>query len=432
MESGVLNQVLVGDVRQTLPTLPAGLFHCAMTSPPYWNLRSYLKSDDPMKHLEIGSERTPDEFVATMVDVFRHVKRVLRDDGVLWVNLGDGYNANGRFGRSTLSEKQGSNYGSVAAGDVMRCDVSGLRDGDQLLMPHRVAMAMQADGWILRSTIIWAKKSPMPESVHGWRWIEGPDGYKLRRGKWRPTTAHEYVFMFSKSERYFCDGDAIQEPCSPNTHSRGDNRRSKGGTAGVERNNDSFNAACAGEVATRNPRSVWSLSSEPYKGAHFATFPTELAKRCIEAATSSAGCCPTCGMCYAPIVVSERVPTRPGTDSKVIGAMNAESPYMDHTAIGNRDPQRHVAVSRITGYAPSCSCFATAPSQPCSVLDPFGGSGTVGQVARQLGRDYVLCELNNDYLPLIEARIKATPRWAIPQKNARKRKRDSVSLLFDE
>ncbi len=259
-----MNTVLFGDVRQTLASLDARLFHCCMTSPPYWNLRSYLKSDDPLKPLEIGSERTPDEFVATMVDVFRGVRRVLRDDGVLWVNLGDSYAASGKGGGGGSRD---DDRGERVTGQHRKAQ-HGYQEGDQCLMPHRVAMAMQADGWILRSTIIWAKKSPMPESISGWRWkrcmvktgrkavdwsvtpkgwdvgegshdevaggnyrqIENREktvavyepcpgcekclpngGLVLRRGKWRPTTAHEYVFMFSKSDRYFCDGDAVQE-----------------------------------------------------------------------------------------------------------------------------------------------------------------------------------------------------------------------------
>jgi hypothetical protein len=161
--------VLLGDVRQTLRALPECLFHCCMTSPPYWNLRSYLKADDPNKPLEIGSERTPAEFVATMVDVFRHVRRVLRDDGVLFVNLGDSYSASPGQRKSTDAHgsKQATNNGSTQTDSA---SVDGLDSGNQCLMPHRVAMALQADGWILRSTIIWAKKSPMPESVSGVRY----------------------------------------------------------------------------------------------------------------------------------------------------------------------------------------------------------------------------------------------------------------------
>jgi hypothetical protein len=350
-----------------------------------------------------------------------------------------------------------------------RSTSAGTKTGDLMNLPHRVAQALREDGWFWRSTIIWGKKSPMPESISGWRWVrcrvktssqvalesnkhglnhrdptinKKPsynDGFQLakfascpgcdkctpngglilRRGKWRPTTAHEYVFMFSKGERYFCDGEAVQEAAitagqkvkmadgwdtGPGGH--GNFHRS-----GREKGKQ--NGAVQGE--TRNPRSVWMLSNEPYKGSHFATFPTKLVKPLIEAATSKAGCCPACGSCYAPVVESERVATRPGLDNQI-----------DPTGMANRDPHRHVAVSRVTGYRATCGCSLGEPV-PCRVLDPFGGSGTVGQVARALGRDYTLIELNQKYVPLIEARVKTLPKWAIPEK-PKKSKKPAITL----
>lgn len=408
--------ILLGDCLQTLPTLPAGSFHCCVTSPPYWNLRSYLPQDHADKPKEIGSENTPDEFIATMVRVFREVRRVLRDDGVLWVNLGDSF----------------------------------ADDGNQQLMPHKVAMALQADGWVLRSAIVWHKPSPTPESLSGVRWrqcrvkvsgcgtIEGrknsnhqnrtvagldrknstddheakwstcpgcekcrdTGGLVLRRGRWRPTCAHEYVFMFAKTDKYFCDGDAVAEQSvgeTPGNRGMGKYDGYTTNDAMHRRQLGKTNGSLTFAVEQRNPRSVWTISSEPYRESHFATFPSELARRCIAASTSKAGCCTDCGAPYAPVVHSERVPTRPGINNQI-----------DPAGMANRDPQRHVAVNRVTGYLPTCTCPKSEPAR-CRVLDPFGGSGTVGQVAHHMGLDYVLCELNPAYVPLIESRIEEVP-----------------------
>jgi hypothetical protein len=348
-----------------------------------------------------------------------------------------------------------------------------LKPGDLCNMPHRVAAALQAAGWYWRSTIVWAKKSPMPESLSGWRWrrcrvkvgrkpvdwskvpkgwdvgegahdqvaggnyrkagereklvavyddCPGCDkcqhngGYVLRRGKWRPTTAHEYLFMLTKSARYFCDGDAVAEAVTGGTHHRGsklsppkeiENHAAGNGHAGFVRMTGDL-------VETRNPRSVWTLSSEPFKGLHFATFPTQLVKRCIEAATSAVGCCPQCGSCYAPVVESERVPTRPGLNAKIDQVkcdLGMQPGRDDPVTMMNLDPERHVAVNRTIGHRPTCECQAGDP-QPCTVFDPFAGSGTTLQTARVLGRHYLGCEISEKYAKLAEVRLNTVPKWA--------------------
>jgi hypothetical protein len=235
----------------------------------------------------------------------------------------------------------------------------------------------------------------------------------LRRGKWRPTTGHEYVFLFSKREQYFCDGDAVQEMATCANLERDSKVRGEFNGKNQLPGKEAFRAI----TETRNPRSVWTFSSEPYKGAHFATFPTALPRRCIEAATSAAGCCPRCGSCYAPVVNSERVATRPGTDCKVgkrdeaIEAGTRPGRPSDPNIVGNRDPQRHVAVRRVTGYLPTCRCQLEndppVPSLPvpCRVFDLFGGSGTTAQVAAHLGREWVITEVNPVYAELARERI---------------------------
>jgi site-specific DNA-methyltransferase (adenine-specific) len=227
--------ILTGDARDMLATLPAGSARCCVTSPPYLNLRDYGVAG------QIGLESDPADYIAALVDVFREVKRVLTDDGTCWVVLGDCYGK-----------------------------------GKQLqLMPYRVAMALQADGWILRSNIVWAKPNPMPESCRD-----------------RPTSAHESVVLLTKQPKYFYDADAVREPCAPNERPNGGGgARTKGGGATARRiaNADRQDARSAGLVAnyeTRNCRNVWRITPKPVKLAHFATFPPELAERCIKAGSA--------------------------------------------------------------------------------------------------------------------------------------------------
>ncbi len=270
------------------------------------------------------------------------------------------------------------------------------------VIPHRVAIAIQDAGYTIRQDVVWHKRSPMPESVSGWRFKGG----KLRRGSWRHTNAHEYVFMITKSRKYFCDGDAVREPVSGNAHSRGKGhpKATKGKRAKDGKQNADFAVNVRGLVDKRNPRAVntnhpdWgcvtenesilTLSTEPYKEAHFATFPTGLIRPLITASTSAGGCCNRCGQCYAPIVEAERVPTRPGNDTKTEGR-NAKE-------IGNRDPRRHVTVTKTTGYGQTCSCQESTP-EPCVVLDPFAGSGTTGLVAMELGHKFIGAEVSHQY-----------------------------------
>lgn len=483
--------VEVGDVDAGIAKLPDGCLQTIITSPPYWNLRSYLKPGDARKAHEIGSEKTPQEFVAKIVSVLRAARRVLRDDGTLWLNLGDSYataggkcfNPGGGDGSLGKTRKEAGAH-PLDRGNVTDLRRWGVQDGDQMLMPHRVAFALQADGWILRSTIIWAKKSPMPESISGtrWRrcrvkvaneteragqkykgntpdkggklnrdciggvWVGGPvwrdcpgcdkcranGGYILRRGSWRPTTAHEYIFLFTKGEGYFCDGDAVQEPIANSNAQRTTAHyntaerygASNGGNGGLD---GLASRMREGSHVTRNPRSVWTFGSEPEKAKHFATFPSALPRKCLEAATSSAGCCPKCGACYAPVVESERVATRPGVDTKCTekkddaNQATAEAlGWNRQMAFGNRDPQRHIAVTKVSGYRPTCECNA-GPAIPCLVADIFSGSGTTGRVAYSMGLRYLGFELSEEYAAISREKIvrpfkkgKPTPKHKRP------------------
>jgi DNA modification methylase len=458
-------ELLIGDVRERLRDIPAGTVQTCITSPPYWGLRDYGVAG------QIGSEKTPAEFIATMVDVFRLVRETLRDDGTLWVNLGDSYSTDTKWGGATSGKHVSALHGATKIGRAKSSPDRGA--GNQLLMPHRVAMALQADGWILRSTVIWHKRSPMPESISGWRWVqcrvkvrkcdraanagrngdltrqsagvasraereahdpscnwqpcpgckkcEANGGLVLRKGSWRPTTGHEYVFLFSKSADYYADGEAVAELASCGTHSKGTNSRKKTGQQGTIANNDSFNAAIAAKVETRNPRTVWTLSHEPYKGAHFATFPSELVRRML-LATTPAECCGKCGAGYAPVVAKERIPTRPGLNPK--GDWKADDTGDDSQrsdAMVNRDPYRHIQRTVVQEYRPTCRCSAQ-PGRSL-ILDPFAGSGTTLQVARHYGRDSVGIELSEAYAAMALERIGKMPRCAVKQQQRVKMKK---------
>ena len=264
-------EVRVGDCRELLRAMPNQSVHCCVTSPPYFGLRDYGHAG------QIGLEPTPDEFVAQLVAVFREVRRVLRDDGTLWLNLGDSYSRPTAKGGSGPGGKNrdyyGDNYGDAGGAGVS----IGLKPKDLIGIPWRVAFALQADGWYLRQDIIWHKPNPMPESVRD-----------------RCTKAHEYVFLLAKSERYHYDADAIAE--SGSERSAGNAGHVKG--AGVDdpfmRTREGFAKVADKEWHTRNKRSVWSVATQPFSGAHFATFPPDLIEPCIKAG------CPVGGLVLDP------------------------------------------------------------------------------------------------------------------------------------
>lgn len=313
-----------GDCRLLLKHLPEQSVNCCVTSPPYWGLRDYGHED------QIGLERTPDDYIQTMINVFREVRRVLRDDGTLWLNLGDTYNAyNGGAGPgSKLSKNQTEQRPKLETGYGLQCKT--LKPKDLIGIPWRVALALQADGWWLRQDIIWHKPNPMPESVTD-----------------RCTKSHEYIFLLSKSERYYFNCEAIKEDavCGANgsefhTGKTGEHQLGRSQKVRPSKPKGSFNGktetmADTGQnafraiVDKRNKRSVWSVSLKPYKGAHFATYPQELIEPCILAG------CPEGG----------------------------------------------------------------------TVLDPFIGSGTTAAVARRSGCKFVGFELNPEYLALAEKRF---------------------------
>lgn len=251
--------IIQGDCREVLRRGPADSVQCCITSPPYWGLRDYGVSG------QLGLEPTPEAYVANMVEVFRAVRRVLRADGTLWLNLGDSYSNIGKWGGSSSGKHATALHASHATSSQAHGGtIDGLKPKDLVGIPWRVALALQADGWYLRSDIIWAKNNPMPESVRD-----------------RPTKAHEYVFLLTKSERYFYDHEAIKEDAVSN-HPAGNKKHKYVGTGDRKHATKEGLIKLAGvEWKKRNARSVWTINTKPFKEAHFAVFPEELARRCI-------------------------------------------------------------------------------------------------------------------------------------------------------
>jgi DNA modification methylase len=305
---------------------------------------------------QLGLEPTPEEYIANLVGVFRELRRVLKPTGTAWLNLGDSYASNGVYigdykkrhpDHVDLHTANSDRYPQARKGP--RGGEYRIKAKDLIGIPWRVAIALQTDGWWLRSDIIWSKPNPMPESVTD-----------------RPTKAHEYLFLLTKAERYFFDQEAVREADAGYASGNGFNGRQGGARqTAVDGGHGSAERFTPG--AGRNIRSVWTIATRPYPGAHFAVFPPELPERCIKAGSSERGVCPACG---APWV-------------------------------------RMVERTNTAGWQPSCA--HDAPPQPAVILDPFAGSGTVGLVANRLSRRAILIDLNPEYLRQQMARNAQVP-----------------------
>lgn len=270
-------QLHLGDCIEVMRTLPANSVQTCVTSPPYYGLRSYLPNGHDDKHMEIGTEESPDLYVAKLVEVFREVRRLLRDDGTCWIVIGDSYNSGAQMNGQSLNNRydEGDREDRVWAGH--RPMIKGLGPKQLLGIPWRVAFALQADGWYLRSDIIWAKPNPMPESV-----------------KDRPTKSHEYIFLLSKSREYFYDAEAVKEPNAGDLP-YGDKvnfKMNDDAAQGRHGKSSMFAGGTRQEYIEkyytngRNRRSVWTVNTQSYEGAHFATYPVKLVEPCILAGSA--------------------------------------------------------------------------------------------------------------------------------------------------
>lgn len=398
---GKHSRVLLGDVIECLQSLPDRSVHSVVTSPPYWNLRDYQVDG------QIGNESTPQIYVTRLVEVFREIRRVLRDDGTVWLNLGDSYA--GSWGNSghrpeldgtpSYQREKNAEYIHRGGWDNRRerppssYKLPGLKPKDLIGVPWMTAFALRDDGWWLRSDIVWQKPNPMPESTRD-----------------RPSRSHEYIFLLTKSSNYYYDGEAIKETTSVHSDFKEPSKFRTPYAEAVDRPDRSrLGNGSRGRPSGRNKRdvweadgieivtpTVWKISCVAYKGAHFATFPPKMVAPCILASTSEHGCCSQCGAPYKRIVQKNRIPTRPAKNTKTFGKERQE--------IGNRDPQRHITTSTTIGWETGCCCQGVSVS-PCAVLDPFVGSGTTLAVAEKLGRIGLGIELQTNYFDLIKGRL---------------------------
>ena len=429
-------ELLQGDCTKVLATLPAASIQCCVTSPPYWGLRDYgtakWEDGDPKcehkrdhfgsnpseKQLsnsgsaegharlvystvcgkcgakrvdsQLGLEETPEEYVDKMVLVFREVRRVLRDDGTLWLNLGDSYNGSrkGANGDGSAGKAGDINAGSKGTqqGTFTKSDVIGLKPKDLVGIPWRVAFALQEDGWYLRQDIIWHKPNPMPESVTD-----------------RCTKSHEYIFLMAKSVKYYFDNDAIKENSTSFVAGTETSIRFGGNKYGdleeqLHRTKSGNEYTDSGK---RNKRSVWTVSTRPFKEAHFATFPPELIEPCVLASTSHFGMCAECKSPYKRIVERGEIPDRTTRDN-TLGVIPGRNKT---TRLNSVDMA--VIPTETTGWGKTCDCASDEVEQ-CVVLDPFNGAGTTGVVSIQNNRQYVGIELNPEYLEMARKRIQQT------------------------
>jgi DNA modification methylase len=466
--------VLQGHVLQALRAMPDDSVQCVVTSPPYWGLRAYgtepqiwggnpnhphewaqtsprrprsiqdVRNPESIQagnqgalydarggdacacgawRGELGLEPTPELFVDHLASVFDEVRRVLRRDGTLWLDLGDTYathpsglTGEKRWMASTLGSRDFTGHEQAGQMDKR---APGLKPKDMAGIPWRVAFELQRRGWWLRADCVWAKPNPMPESVVD-----------------RPTRSHEYVFLLTKSERYFYDADAVRGPIATSTAKRAKNhysnpidnpnpdskwvkndwksypvigRRIAKQDALGNRRYSGFNERYTRSEGTRlfaNLKSVWSIPTQPYPEAHFATFPEAIPDLCIRAGTSERGACAKCGTPYYRAIRAEG------------GAIGVKCPNDDGKAL-KEGKQSQVGAGAIPGWSfetyrridlgfrARCKC-GILETVPCLVLDPFAGSGTVLAVARSLGRRSVGVELNPDYVALARRRSSAT------------------------
>ena len=394
-----LFELLQGDCTKVLATLPAASVQCCVTSPPSWGSRDYGAGG------QHKLEETTEAYISNMVLVFREVWRVLRDDGTLWLNLGDSYagvagNARGEGAGGGQERVKSMGFGALPK----RKDLEGgLKHKDLAGIPWRVAFALQADGWYLRQDIIWHKPNPMPESVAD-----------------RCTKAHEYIFLLTKSAKYFYDSEAVKERGAMVAgDSAGSSQRDTQETHGLGGGNSGINLAkqkLAAELqekgySTRNKRSVWTVTTKPFRGAHFATFPPDLIEPCILAGTSENGQCPKCGKSWKRIMEKIGVSTYEKMGGKNGGykKMREESMRRGETGVGDtRDSNGNIVwyeatPKKFVGWQPDCVCRLDPIASV--VLDPFSGAGTTGLVAVQHGRRYIGIELNPDYLEMSRKRI---------------------------
>jgi len=441
--------VVEGDCREVLAAMPDGWVQCVVTSPPYWGLRDYglpplmWGGESECQHQwnnesitkrghagdkstlvgtqtaelsksagsqgqscrlcgawrgSLGLEPTPELYIEHLAGIFGQVRRVLRDDGTMWVNIAGCYANTGLQHRDKVGGFDGANIRAGRSGRDSRPRLipPGLKPKDWVPIPWMLGMALQADGWWLRSPIIWAKGLPFCEEYSG---SVMPESVRDR-----PTTSYEYVLLLTKSKTYFYDAEAVREKMGEWTR-----RASSFRFGGTYTGNRAFDAKEPVPIADtqdgppslagRNLRSVWAINPSPFPGAHFATFPPALVEPCIKAGTSERGCCPDCGKAWERVVESTSQ-LEPGRRIRGLGPKTEAIQRLTSTRL------HELKKTYTLGWLPGCDCEAGDPI-PCIVLDPFIGSGTTIMVALRLGRRAIGIDLSPEYCQMARQRIVA-------------------------
>jgi len=410
-------------VLDVLKELPDESVHAIVTSPPYYSLRRYgtepviFGGDSECIHEwsgseeegqwtcskcgawkgELGQEPSPELFVLHLVEILHEAKRVLRSDGQLWLNLGDSFANDTKWGGSSGGKHVKALHGDTGIGRDKKS--TGLMPKSLIGIPWRVALALQEDGWCLRNDNIWAKKNSMPSPVSD-----------------RFSCKHEHIFLLTKEPHYFFDLEAVRVPFESGSYDEDGNHcpsqnwfeKNEG-----ERKIDNIEANL-GDMSGpprrvgrglfnpggKNPGDVWHLATHPYPKAHFACWPPAIPERCIKAGTSERGYCPVCGAPWIRQVEKEKIPDRPnrvqGREGDTLGEAHGKD---------GRSGSRCSLSVRTLGWEPSCDCGSDLPLTRAVVLDLFSGSGTTGMVALQLGRDYIGIDRSEKYLPMAKERI---------------------------
>lgn len=375
-----LDTIHNADALTLLRALPDESINCCVTSPPYFGLRDYGTDG------QIGLEETPQQYVDALVTVFRELRRVLRSDGTFWLNIGDSYAGSGKGGQS--SEKRSANWQPEYSNHGARY---GFKAKDRMMIPARLAIALQDDGWWLRDEIVWHKPNPMPASVTD-----------------RTTTAHEMVYLLTKRPRYWYDAEAVAEPAvgagggdfMPALKAIQPEHGGESRTGKWARSNRP-------QEPTRNRRSVWTINPEPLAAAHFAVMPSKLVEICI-----LAGCppkvCSACGAPYQRVVekpdMSKR-PTRATNAKTMTDALHVSNGWAGYPkSAGQKYQEWRNANPNVTlGWTPTCNCHA--PHDSGIVIDPFMGAGTVALVAQRLNRHFIGSDLNPEYVRMATMRV---------------------------
>ena len=471
------SKIIVGNCLDVLRRLPSDSVHCAVSSPPYFGLRDYGLPPsvwggdadcfhqwgdeivhDGRDHVPgvnsefkdravaearrkkgtngafcvhcdawrgcLGHEPTPDLYIEHLVLIFAEVRRILRPEGTLWLNLGDSYNTHPNGPSLAKSGLGGSLNGHAEIRKVRgalrsalyrgRAGLEGTKPKDLLGIPWMAAFALRAEGWWLRSDIVWEKPNCQPESTRD-----------------RPTRSHEFIFLLTKSAAYFYDADAIREP-----HTTKGAEKNTGTVdwatrpAGKKGSNDrqdilrirpgSRPPGYFGHILGRNKRDVWRVTTKPFKEAHFATFPPDLIEPCVKAGASEGGCCAACGAPQERVVERPAIerPVEPGPNARDGGLDNAQG--FDRTGISHHKLDDWIKENPpvMMGWKPTCGHTDVAGTAPTIVLDPFFGAGTTGLVAQRLGRCFIGIEMNRTYAEMALARIEKDKGVAEPEEAA--------------